>query len=117
LAVEGLAGAVRNAAEHAQGAVTIVELPAERLPERVERAAYRFITDCLREMAQAQAPDLSIAVRRTGRDVIVELACDRATTGQWYAAYLDDRVAAVGGQLQRTAEHGHQRLIAILPFE
>jgi signal transduction histidine kinase len=117
LAVEGLAGAVRNAAEHTQGAVTIVELPAERLPERVERAAYRFITDCLREMAQAQAPDLSIAVRRTGRDVIVELACDRATTGQWYAAYLDDRVAAVGGQLQHTAEHGHQRLIAILPCE
>jgi signal transduction histidine kinase len=117
LAVDGLAGAVRNAAEHAQGAVTIVELPAERLPERVEQAAYRFITDCLREMAQAPAPDLSIAVRRTGRDVIVELTCDRATTEQWYAAYLDDRVAAVGGQLQRTAEHGHQRLIAILPCE
>jgi signal transduction histidine kinase len=118
LAVDGLASAVRSAAEHAQGVVTIVELPAGRLPERVERAAYRFITDCLREMARAPAPDLSIAVRRTGQEVIVELTCDRATTGtEWPAAYLGDWVAAVGGQLQRAADHGHQRLIAVLPCE
>ena len=40
LAVEGLAGAVRSAAERAPGAVTIVELPTERLPERVEQGVY-----------------------------------------------------------------------------
>jgi hypothetical protein len=69
-------------------------------------------------MARAPAPDLSIAVRRTGQEVIVELTCDRATTGpEWPAAYLGDWVAAVGGQLQRAADHGHQRLIAILPCE
>jgi signal transduction histidine kinase len=117
LAVEGLAGAVRNAAEHAQGAVTIVELPAGRFPERVERAAYRFIVDCLRELAGASAPALSIAVRQADRDLIVELACDRAATGVWPAAHLGDRVAAVGGQLHRAADHGRQRLTAVLPCE
>lgn len=103
------------AAEHAPGAVTIVELPAERLPERVERAAYRFVVDCLREMAGAPARTVSIAVRQVGRDVIVELTCDRAATGEWPPAYLGDRVAAVDGQLHRTADHDRQRLTAILP--
>jgi len=116
LDVEGLADAVRSAAERAPGPVTIVELPAERLPERVERAAYRLIADSLREMARAPASGLSIAVRRAGDDLIVELTCDRAPGGEW-PAYLGDRVAAVGGQLQRTADHGHQRLIAVLPCE
>ena len=118
LAVEGLAGAVRSAAEHAQGAVMIVELPADRLPERVERAAYRFIADSLRELARAPAPGLSIAVRRAGRDVIVELTCDGAMTGQdWPAAHLADRVAAAGGQLRQAGDQGHPRLIAVLPCE
>ena len=118
LAVEGLSGAVRSAAEHAQGAVTIVELPAERLPERVERAAYQFIADALRETARTPAPDLSIAVRRSGRDVIVELTYARAMTGQDRpAAHLADRIAAAGGQLQQADNHGHQKLIALLPCE
>ena len=116
LDVEGLADAVRSAAERAPGPVTIVELPAERLPERVERAAYRLIADSLREMARASVSGLSIAVRRAGSDLIVELTCDRAMSDEW-PAYLGDRVAAVGGQLQRTADHGYQRLIAVLPCE
>jgi hypothetical protein len=118
LAVEGLAGAVRSAAEQARGAVTIVELPADRLPERVERAVYRLIADALREITRTPAPDLSIAVRRAGRDVVVELEYDHAMTGQdWPAARLADRVAAAGGQLQQADHHGHQRLIALLPCE
>ena len=118
LAVEGLASAVRGAAEHAQGTVTIVELPAERLPEHVERAVYRFIADSLWEAARASAPDLSLAVRRAGRGVIIELTYHRAMTGQdWPAAHLADRVAAAGGQLQRADNHGHQQLIASLPCE
>ena len=118
LAVEGLAGAVRSAAEHAQGAVTIVELPAERLPERVEQAVYRFIADALREIAGTPVPDLSIAVRHAGRDVIIELGYDRAMTGRdWPAAHLADRVAAAGGQLQQADNHGHQQLTAMLPCE
>ena len=97
--------------------VTILGLPAERLPDQVERAAYRFIADFLREMPRAPTAGLSIAVRRAGRDLIIELPCDRAATGEWPAAYLGDRLAAVGGELQHTADHGRQRLIAVLPCE
>lgn len=92
--------------------------PAERLPESVERAVYRFIADSLREITRTPAPDLSIAVRRAGRDVVVELEYDHAMTGRdWPAALLADRVAAAGGQLQQADSHGHQRLIALLLCE
>jgi signal transduction histidine kinase len=118
LAVEGLAGAVRSAAEHSPGAVTIVELLPERLPERVEQAVYRFIVDTLREIARTPAPDVSIAVRRAGRDVIAEIECDHAVSGRsWPAAHLCDRIAAIGGQLEQTDHSGRHRLIAQLPCE
>jgi hypothetical protein len=117
LAVEGLAGAVRSAAEHAQGAVTIIELPAERLPEHVERAVYRFIADSLRQTARTPAPDLSVAVRRAGRDVIIELTYNTMTGQDWPAADLADRIAAAGGHLQRAGNHGHQQLIVCLLCE
>jgi len=109
---------VRSAAERAPGAVTIVELPAERLPERVEQGVYRFIADALREIAGTPAPDLSIAVRRAGRDVIIELGYDRAMTDRdWPAPHLADRVAAAGGRLQQADNRGHQQLTALLPCE
>jgi signal transduction histidine kinase len=116
LDVEGLAGAVRGAAEQAKGQVTIAELPTGQLPAPVERAAYRFIADFLRAAATAQAPEpaASIAVRRAGQDLIIELTCDRAPAGEW-AAHLGDRIAAAGGQLTHTADNGRQRLIAVLP--
>jgi len=112
LDVEGLAGAVRGAAEQASGQVTIVELPAGRLPEPVERAAYRLIVDFLRETAPEIA--VSIAVRRADPDLIIELTGDRTPAGEW-PAHLGDRIAAAGGQLTHTAGPGRQRLIAVLP--
>ena len=118
LAVEGLAGAVRSAAEHAQGAVTIVELPAERLPERVERAVYRFIADSLRESTRTPAPDLSIAVRRAGRDVVVELKYEHAMTGQeWPAAHLATGLLPSAESSSTRPITADQRLIAVLPCE
>jgi signal transduction histidine kinase len=112
LDVEGLVGAVRSAAEQANGQVTIVELPAGRLPEPVERAAYRLIVDFLRETAPEIA--VSIAVRRADPDLIIELTGDRTPAGEW-PAHLGDRIAAAGGQLTHTAGPGRQRLIAVLP--
>jgi signal transduction histidine kinase len=118
LAVEGLAGAVRSTVEHAQHAVTIVELPAERLPERVERAVYRFVADSVRETGRTSAPGLSIAIRRSDRSVMVQLEYDHPMTGGgWPSAHLADRIAAAGGQLQQADHHGRQRLIALLPCE
>ena len=116
--VEGLAGAVRSVAEQARGRVSITELPAERLPEAVERAAYRFVADMVREADEMSAPSLSIAVRRRADDATVELDYEGAMpTQDWPPTHVTDRVAAVGGQLQRTDCHGRCQLIAVLPCE
>jgi signal transduction histidine kinase len=118
LAAEGLADAVRTAVEHARSAVTIVELPGDQLPPRVEQAVYRFVADSLRQTGQPPGPPLSIAIRRAGRDVIVELDYDHATCSRdWLPAHIADRVAAAGGQLRRADHGGRQQLIALLPCE
>lgn len=99
-------------------AVTTVELPAERLPDRVEQAIYRLVADSVQQTAPVPAPGLAIAIRRSGQDVIVELDYDHPMIGQdWPAAHLADCVAAAGGQLHQADNNGRQRLIAILPCE
>jgi len=116
LAVEGLAGAVRTAVEQAKCGATISELLAERLPEHVERAVYRFVADYLRYASQMSAQGLSIAIRRCGQDILVELECDRATTQpDWPPVDLADRMAAVGGYLHRADHHGRWQWTAIVP--
>ena len=116
LAAGGLAGAVRTMAENAQSAITVVELPAERLPEHVERTVYRLIADFLADAGRMPPPGASIAVRRSGEDVVVEIDCERAgDTGNRASVHLADRVAAAGGQLRHASRGGRQRLIASLP--
>ena len=116
LAAGGLAGAVRTMAENAQSAITVVELPAERLPEHVERTVYRLIADFLADAGRMPPPGASIAVRRCGEDVVVEIDCERAgDAGNRASVHLADRVAAAGGQLRHASRDGRQRLIASLP--
>jgi signal transduction histidine kinase len=116
LAAGGLAGAVRTMAENARGAVTVVELPTEPLPERVERTVYRLIADFLADAGRMPPPGVSIAVRHSGQNVVVELAYGGAGPGENRpTAHLTDRVAAAGGELRRTGQGGQQRLIASLP--
>jgi signal transduction histidine kinase len=123
LATEGLDGAVRTAAEHARGAVTIVELPSGRVPAHVERAVYRLVADCLREAGrslddgQASASRLSIAIRRRGPDVVVVLDCAPAVAARWPPPHVADRIAAADGQVQLTDYDGGRRLTAVLPCE
>jgi signal transduction histidine kinase len=116
LAAGGLAGAVRTMAENAQSAITVVELPAERLPEHVERTVYRLIADFLADAGRMPPPGASIAVRRSGEDVVVEIDCEGADdAGNRASVHLADRVAAAGGQLRHASRGGRQRLIASLP--
>lgn len=125
LATDGLAGAVRTMVENAQSLITIVELPAERLPEHVERTVYRFIADFLTDAGPMPPPGISIAVRRSGQDVLVEVEYGRADVAVDPApahlgadpgsAHLTDRVAAAGGQLRHAEQDGRRRLIASLP--
>jgi signal transduction histidine kinase len=114
LAPGGLADAVRTMAENAQGAVTVAELPAERLPEDIERTVYRLIADFLAHAGRMPPPGASIAVRRSGADVVVEIDCECAVAAG-NPAFLADRVAAAGGRLRHASHGGRQRLIASLP--
>jgi signal transduction histidine kinase len=116
VAVEGLASAVHTAAESSPVPIRTLELPTEPLPESVERAAYRFIADCIKEAARASATGLTIAVRPTGLDVVVEVEYDGAIDSEaWPPAYVSDRLAAAGGQLRSEGHNSHSRLIASLP--
>jgi signal transduction histidine kinase len=118
LPVEGLASAIRGVAEQARCAVTIPELLGERLPPSIEQAVYRFVADCVRAIERPPVSNLSIAVRRSGQQVIAELEFDRADTGpDWQATYLADRIAAAGGNLQLTEDNGRHQLRAYLPCE
>jgi PAS domain-containing protein len=115
LATQGLAGAVRTIVENSPAAITIVDLPAERLPERVERAAYRFVADFLAAAGPLPPPGASIAVRRSGQDVVVEVEYGRAgVTGDPGSSHLADRLAAAGGQLRHADMGDRRRLIARL---
>jgi signal transduction histidine kinase len=118
LGVEGLAGAVRSVAEQAHGRVTITELPAERVPGTVERAAFRFVTDMVREADRMPGPGMSIAVRRCADEVVVQLEYEDAMpTQDWPSAHVTDRVAAAGGLLRRTDGDNGCQLIVVLPCE
>ena len=97
-------------------AVTVVELPAERLPENVERTVYRLIADFLADAGWMPPPGASIAVRHSGGDIVVEIEYERAgDAGIPASVHLADRVAAAGGQLHHTGHGDRQRLIASLP--
>jgi signal transduction histidine kinase len=125
LTAGGLAGAVRTIVENARGPVTIRELPAERLPKHVEQTVYRFIADFLTGAGRTPPPGASIAVRRRGPEVVVEVEYGRAGAAGVPApahpatdpvsAHLADRVAAVGGHLRHDDLGDRQRLIASLP--
>ena len=115
LASGGLADTVRTMAENAQGVVTIAELPAERLPENVERTVCRLIADFLAKAGRMPPPGASIAVRRSGEDVLVEIDYERAGAAAGNSVHLADRVAAAGGRLHHTDLGGRQRLVASLP--
>ncbi len=118
LKVEGLAGAVRSVAEQARSRVSITEVPEDRLPDTVERAAYRFVTDMAREADTRSAPGLSIAIRRRAGDVVVRLGYQGATPAtDWPPAHVTDRVAAAGGLLQTTRDDGGYQLTMVLPCE
>ena len=114
LAAGGLAGAVRTLAESTQSAVTLAELPAERLPEHVERTVYRLIADFLADAGRMPPPGASIAVRRSSEDVIVEI--DYVPAGAaGNPVRLADRVAAAGGRFHHASHDGRQRVTASLP--
>jgi len=119
----GLAGALGALAGRSPVPVTIEELPTERLPQPVEAAAYFVVSEALANVAK-HAPGATAWVRATveAGKLLVEVADDgpggAATAPGSGLQGLDDRVAAVGGQLEiANPSGGGTRIRASIPVD
>jgi PAS domain S-box-containing protein len=100
----GLRAAVEMLAGRAPVLVEIDEIPAERLPEPVEAAAYYLIAEALTNVAKyARASTARVRVARAGSGIVVEVSDDGiggADPGHGSGLRgLADRVEALGGRL------------------
>ena len=83
----------------------------ERLPERIEVAAYYLITECLANIAKyAQASEARVVVCREGDEVVIEVVDDGVggasrDRGSGLRG-LADRVESLGGTLQLSSPVG-----------
>ena len=119
----GLAGALGALAGRSAVPVSIEELPPDRLPQPVEATAYFVVSEALANVAK-HAPLASARVRATleAGKLLVEVADDgpggaAATPGSGLQG-LDDRVAAVGGQLEVVSPAGDgTRIRASIPID
>jgi signal transduction histidine kinase len=105
LTEEGLAGALEWLAESAPLPVRVLEAPEERLPESVELAAYFVVSEALANVAKyAQARSATVNASRRNAKLIIDVVDDGVggadpSRGSGLRG-LDDRVAALGGQLE-----------------
>ena len=105
LSDRGLDAALDGLARRAPLPVELGETPAERLPDRVESAAYFVVAEALTNVAKyAQANHASVNVRRANGQVLVEVSDDGVggadpATGTGLRG-LFDRLSAVGGRLE-----------------
>jgi signal transduction histidine kinase len=101
--------------------VEIASMPAERLPEKVEVAAYYVVAEALTNVARyAQATHARIDVTRDGGHVTVAIADDGVggadpANGSGLRG-LADRVAALDGRLEVESEGGRGTTVrAVMP--
>jgi signal transduction histidine kinase len=113
-----LPGEVRRAVP-----VEVEGTPAERLPDRVESAAYFVVAEALTNVAKyAQATQANVNVRRDDGIVLVEVSDDGVggadpATGSGLRGLLD-RVSAVGGRLEVDSRPGQGTTVrAAIPYE
>ena len=121
LADRGLAAAVEELSARVPVAVDVEEMPAGRLPERVEVAAYFVVSEALANVAKhAGATRASIRVSRRDGHAVVEVADDgaggaNAADGSGLRG-LADRVGALDGRLEIDSPPGHgTRITAEIP--
>lgn len=92
-----------QAAARAPFPVAIRELPAGRLPDYIELAAYFIVTDALASIAKrAFARHASVAVTKSVGRLTVEVKDDGDASGARGARLrrLTDRLAAIEGRLE-----------------
>ena len=105
LSERGLAAALEEVAQRAPFPVDVTDVPAERLPESVEVAAYYLVSEALTNAAKyAQASSAKLAVSRTEERVVVEVGDDGIggadLAGGSGLRGLDDRSRALRGRLE-----------------
>jgi PAS domain S-box-containing protein len=111
LAERGLGAAVESLACRVPVPVEVVAMPAERLPEPIEAAAYYLVAEALTNVAKhAQATTVQIRVAEMDAAVVVEVSDDGvggadARVGSGLRG-LADRVEALDGRLQLTSPAG-----------
>ena len=119
----GLDVALDGLARRAPLPVDLEELPTERLPDRVESAAYFVVAEALTNVAKyAHATRACVNVRRLDGQVLVEVSDDGVggadpATGSGLRGLLD-RVSAVGGRLEVDSRPGQGTTVrAAIPCE
>ena len=103
LTESGLGPALWTLADTAPLPVEVRDVPVERLPEPVERAAYAVVAGSI----EAAVDHVSVTVRRDGDDVTIVVAGVAAAL----PVRLADRVGALGGHI--ALENGSLR--AVIP--
>jgi signal transduction histidine kinase len=123
LSDRGLDAAVEGLAHRAPLPVEVEGTAGERLPDRVESAAYFVVAEALTNVAKyAQATYARVNVARDDGQVLVEVSDDgvggaNATTGSGLRGLID-RVSALGGRLEVDSEPGRGTTVrAAIPCE
>jgi signal transduction histidine kinase len=122
LSERGLEPAVEALVERVPVPVEIAEVPAERLPESVEVAAYHLVSEALTNVVKySQASSATIAISRAGNRAIVEVADDGVGGADLSAGTglrgLADRIGALDGELTvESPRGGGTRIRAEIPF-
>jgi signal transduction histidine kinase len=121
LSDRGLGGAIQTLAERAPLPVAVGELPAARLPEHVELAAYFVVSEALTNVAKyASASEASVTVIKENGSLTIEVGDDGVGGADLQGGSglrgLTDRLAAIGGWLDLDSRPGHgTNLRAIIP--
>jgi signal transduction histidine kinase len=108
LDADGLATAVRTAAERSGLAVAVGPPPAGRLPAGVERTAYRVLADTLAVAERDGARTAQVEAGDAGARLLVRVEYDAQRDSPRIAALLEDRVGVLAGHLsiERTPAGG-----------
>jgi signal transduction histidine kinase len=123
LSDRGLDAALDGLVHRAPVPVELEETPRERLPDRVESAAYFVVAEALTNVTKyARASHASVSVARHDGQVTVEVSDDGVggadpATGSGLRGLID-RISALGGRFEVDSQPGHGTTVrAEIPCE